>query len=114
MLGVALWISGNRLDKCKTNAATLTASLASAVSANKSNIDTISELQAANALNAAQREAVAARSNAAEVRIIELTNQLENSLGEPFETPDTNCRTLIEPLPADFVCWLQDGSNCSH
>jgi len=113
VLGIALKVQDHRLDNAREKLATAKSELSEASEANASNLKTIAECLAVNQANTQEREAIEARARDAERRVDDLINTQPEVT--PFDTPDTQCRTLTDALPAAFGKWLcSTGANCTN
>ena len=114
-LSTLLWITDNKLDAARIEAGKFQIAFNTAAKANTMVRETLQVCEDVNAFNAAQRDAAFLVANIAVGRAQIAEEELEKRNNEIFIPNDTNCRTLLDDLPADFVQWVCiDGTkNCS-
>ena len=116
VLSALLWNAERRLDNAQQDVARLELGLSTAVTANKTVRATLQACQGVNAENAAQRDQALQAAQLAAERAAQLALELEDIANETFTPTDTECRTLVDPLPDDFVDFLciKSAGNCSE
>ncbi len=118
ILGTLLWNAERRIDNLKTDAAQWRVNVATVNHAHKVTRATLDECKAINHANADQRDSAVDRAELAEGHVEVLARLLQESIKlELTETefPDSECRTLADPLPvifADSLC-LPSSGNCA-
>jgi hypothetical protein len=107
-----LWIQGKRIDNLKEAADGFERTIAAHVQAAKHNAAQFQHCKEINASNEreAERQREAAEQAAQRARMLraELDTRIDAIPDEAEEFNDEECRTLDDPLPADFVEWLRD------
>ena len=114
MLSALLFFAERRLDNAQDEIVQLMFDVKTAVDVNVSNQEDIAECEEINVENARKRDAalLVAQTAVGQLEIVE--TELEGLIDDAFETDDTECRTLLDDLPADFVSWLclDTAENC--
>ncbi len=114
VLAAALWFTDNRLESTRKDVALLEADIRTAVRANKTVTETLAFCVSVNKINAAQRDNAYLRAEFAAIRADEYETRLNEALDTTYETTDTECRQLTDPLPAVYVRWLcGPEANCA-
>lgn len=111
-LTTALWWQDRKLTKVNRGLAVSQANTQTALTVNATIRETLDSCQETNAFNAAQRELAAERADAAVNRADLFEAHVTELLAKQYE-PDTECRTLTERLPTDYIDWVCiPGANC--
>lgn len=115
-LSALLWNSERRLGNAQQEVARLEVGIDTAVKANKKVRGDLKTCEGVNIENSAQRDAAILAAELAADRTALLENELESLNDETFVPTDMECRTLVDPLPADFVDFLclDEAKNCSR
>jgi len=114
VLAGLLWISDKRLDNARESLAQTKVIAQIAHDANGKLVEGIELCHSINTLNQEAQANAEARANEAVARAKRTENALNDLLEEPFEVDNTECRTLTEPLPTDFVerVCIASAGNC--
>ena len=107
-----LWNANRVNDNLHADIVTLKVTVKELAIANESSLVAIKQCEKVNATNKTQRDNAEQRAQAASQRIQDMIDS--QSEITPYEPTTNDCRTLLDPLPADFAEWLcSAGNNCT-
>ena len=118
-LTVLLHLANGKIDDLNKELGASRANTTTAVHANTIMLQTLDLCEEINGQNADQRDSAQRRAELAEARIGVMAKILQESIDD-FDTTEfrdnTECRTLSEPLPSNFVNSLcvNSAGNCSQ
>lgn len=112
VLVILLGIQTRRVETWKAEATHIRDNLARIEAAYENNLAVYKVCKDVNAFNAVRRDEEAARADAAEHAIILMAAEYQRELDKieqgATHVDDTECRTLSDVLPADFLGWLSE------